>query len=61
MKAGALHPLEGAARPRVLLVDDKNDYLEALATLLAGEGYDVVTSTSAAEALVRAGDSRRRC
>jgi CheY-like chemotaxis protein len=56
MKTGSLHPPDSAGPRRVLVVDDQSDYLEALEALLAGEGYDVVTSTSAADALVRAGE-----
>ena len=54
MKPGAPHPPNGTGPPLVLAVDDQSDYLDALEALLVGEGYDVVTSTSAADALIRA-------
>lgn len=46
----------GADPPRIFAVDDQDDFLEALETLLSGEGYDVATATSPADALGRAGE-----
>ena len=37
--------------PKVLVVDDEKNYLLVLEDLLADEGYEVVTSSSAAEGL----------
>jgi DNA-binding NtrC family response regulator len=62
MKAGSPDPPDGAGPPLVLAVrpslvlavDDQSDFLDALEALLSGEGYDVVTATSAADALARA-------
>ena len=62
MKAGSPDPPDGAGPPRVLAirpprvlaVDDQSDFLDALEALLSGEGYDVVTATSPADALARA-------
>ena len=36
---------------RILAVDDESGYLETLEALLSGEGYEVLTTTSAAGAL----------
>jgi CheY-like chemotaxis protein len=41
-------------RPRILALNDDHDFLDALDELLSAEGYDVVTTTSAEEALTRA-------
>jgi CheY-like chemotaxis protein len=54
MKPSSPHRPERAGAPIVLAVDDQTDYLDALEALLVGEGYNVVTSSSAADALVRA-------
>jgi two-component system OmpR family response regulator len=53
MKASSPVPGE-ACPPLILAVDDQSDYLDALEALLSGEGYDVLTATSAADALARA-------
>ena len=42
------------ARPRVLIVDDKEDNLYYLRTLLTAYGYDVESAVHGAEALTRA-------
>ena len=36
----------------ILVVDDEKNYTLIMATLLTGQGYDVVTAQSAIEALI---------
>ncbi|MBB5826519.1 response regulator transcription factor [Micromonospora carbonacea] len=49
-----------AAAVRVLVVDDQPNIVDMLATVLRFHGFDVVTATTAAEALRRAGESHPR-
>ena len=41
---------------KILLVDDEEDFLEALGDILNSEGYDVMTAKSGAEGMVLAKD-----
>ena len=51
MTVPRLEPLGTPPRHRVLVVDDHPLNLKLLRVLLEGEGYEVLTATSAAEAL----------
>jgi two-component system, chemotaxis family, CheB/CheR fusion protein len=49
-------PETTASRPRALIVDDAPDVVEMLAMVLRQSGYEVVTASSAREALSAAGE-----
>ena len=50
--------LFASGAPRILIVDDQPDVLDALRLLLKGEGYEAVTATTPAEALRLLGSAR---
>ena len=53
-----LSPNGGAGMARVLLVDDDDDLLQLLGMRIASAGYEVVSATSAEEALARVAAAR---
>jgi two-component system, chemotaxis family, chemotaxis protein CheY len=51
----------GAAKRVVLVVEDDFDALNALATVLEDEGYEVLRASNGVEALGQLGDRKGRC
>ena len=56
----ALHPQQGTAATRILVVDDNADAANTLAELLGIDGHDVMTAYSGREALERAASFQPR-
>ncbi|MGZ8321458.1 MAG: hybrid sensor histidine kinase/response regulator, partial [Telluria sp.] len=56
----AMHPKQGTAATRILVVDDNVDAANTLAELLGIDGHDVITAYLGADALERAEDFQPR-